>query len=88
MKKYITIPRPIEEQLVRAQEIRESDFLDELPNSDHVVGVAYDPKKGTARLGAGKEAQTGGVGDFIVQDAEGTLSIMKREVFLATYQPT
>lgn len=88
MKKYITIPKPIEQQLIRAQQIQESDFTGEHPNVDHVVGVTYDAKKQIASLGHSKERQTGAIGDYIVQDLEGVLSIIKREEFEATYQPT
>lgn len=87
MKKYKKRPVPLEYELVRAQQIQESDFTADHPNADHVIGVTYDPKKMTASIGPKKSEQVGTIGDYIVVDGD-QVTIVKQDAFEAEFEPT
>ena len=74
--------------LVDAIEITHETFHVPHPSPLHIPGVIYDPRTRTAKV---KDREgphlEGAIGDWLVRDANGTLSFWPAETFEATYDP-
>jgi len=76
--------RPI---VIEAVQITDSTFDAPHPNPEHVRGVIYNPHWRYAEVRALEGVMTGHIGDWIITDADGVVSLCKGSIFIRTYEP-
>ena len=81
MKQYRKKPVVIE-----AQQIKDSDFDNPHPNSDHIIGVIYSPKEKCVYIETLEGKMKGDLGDWIIKGVKGELYPCKPDIFEATYE--
>lgn len=82
MRKFRTKP-----VTVKATQVTTETFGDSCQNTEHIIGVMYDPRERCAFIQTSHGKRRVEIGDWIIRDADGYLHAWRDEGFRATYEP-
>jgi len=73
--------------IIEAVQITNDTFDAPHPNSEHVIGVLYDPVDRCVRIRTLEGEMRGDIGDWIIIGVKGEVYPCKPDIFEATYEP-
>ena len=73
-------------ETVEAVQVTEDTFNALGPNREGLAGPLYDPRRRVVLIQTREGIKAAAIGDWIVKDAQGELSLCEGDVFAATYE--
>ena len=73
--------------VIEAIRISDNAFDGDHPNSEHIIGVVYNPRNRTVEIETLEGVMVGIVGDWIIRGVKGELYPCKNDIFEMTYEP-
>lgn len=71
---------------IEAVQVNDITFDEPHPNPEHIPGVVYDPVRRRVAINTPGGVRRGGVGDWLIRDMAGELSLCNAAHFERTYE--